>query len=86
MRVAILLKKAERENLSLKEDAAFFIAKHLRSNVRELEGALQKIVAFCSFHNKNPSLDIVREALKDIFTKKQIDCCERGAAIESLRL
>ncbi len=68
MRVAILLKKAERENLSLKEDAAFFIAKHLRSNVRELEGALQKIVAFCSFHNKNPSLDIVREALKDILS------------------
>ena len=68
MRVAILLKKAEREKLSLKEDAAFFIAKHLRSNVRELEGALQKIVAFCSFHNKSPSLDIVREALKDILS------------------
>ena len=68
MRVAILLKKAERENLSLTEEAAFFIAKHLRSNVRELEGALQKIIAFCTFHNKPPSLDIVREALKDLLS------------------
>ena len=68
MRVAILLKKAERENLLLTEEAAFFIAKHLRSNVRELEGALQKIIAFCTFHNKPPSLDIVREALKDLLS------------------
>ncbi len=68
MRVAILLKKAEREKLPLPEDAAFFIAKHLRSNVRELEGALQKIVAFCSFHNKSPSLEVVREALKDLLS------------------
>jgi chromosomal replication initiator protein len=68
MRVAILLKKAERENLQLTEEAAFFIAKHLRSNVRELEGALQKIIAFCTFHNKPPSLDIVREALKDLLS------------------
>ena len=68
MRVAILLKKAEKENLLLTEEAAFFIAKHLRSNVRELEGALQKIIAFCTFHNKPPSLDIVREALKDLLS------------------
>jgi len=68
MRVAILLKKAERENLPLTEESAFFIAKHLRSNVRELEGALQKIIAFCTFHNKPPSLDIVREALKDLLS------------------
>ena len=68
MRVAILLKKAAKENLSLAEDAAFFIAKHLRSNVRELEGALQKIEAFCSFHDKVPTLDVVREALKDLLS------------------
>ena len=68
MRVAILLKKAEKEKLLLTEEAAFFIAKHLRSNVRELEGALQKIIAFCTFHNKPPSLDIVREALKDLLS------------------
>ncbi len=68
MRVAILLKKAEKENLALTEESAFFIAKHLRSNVRELEGALQKIIAFCTFHNKPPSLEIVREALKDLLS------------------
>ena len=68
MRVAILLKKAEKESLPLPEDAAFFIAKHLRSNVRELEGALQKIEAYCSFHIKTPSLEVVRDALKDLLS------------------
>ncbi len=68
MRVAILLKKAEKEQLPLPEDAAFFIAKHLRSNVRELEGALQKIEAYCSFHNKTPTLEVVRDALKDLLS------------------
>ncbi|MAU43126.1 MAG: chromosomal replication initiator protein DnaA [Burkholderiaceae bacterium] len=68
MRVAILLKKAEKENLPLPEDAAFFIAKHLRSNVRELEGALQKIEAYCSFHMKTPSLEVVRDALNDLLS------------------
>ena len=68
MRVAILLKKAEKESLPLPEDAAFFIAKHLRSNVRELEGALQKIEAYCSFHTKAPTLEVVRDALKDLLS------------------
>ena len=68
MRVAILLKKAEKEHLPLPEDAAFFIAKHLRSNVRELEGALQKIEAYCSFHTKSPTLEVVRDALKDLLS------------------
>ncbi|MDA9689558.1 chromosomal replication initiator protein DnaA [Betaproteobacteria bacterium] len=68
MRVAILLKKAEKEHLPLPEDAAFFIAKHLRSNVRELEGALQKIEAYCSFHTKTPTLEVVRDALKDLLS------------------
>ena len=68
MRVAILLKKAEKEQLPLPEDAAFFIAKHLRSNVRELEGALQKIEAYCSFHTKTPTLEVVRDALKDLLS------------------
>src|SRR5208282_1774627 len=49
MRVAILLKKAEVEGHALPEEVAFFVAKHLRSNVRELEGALRKILAFSSF-------------------------------------
>jgi chromosomal replication initiator protein len=68
MRVAILLKKAESENVDLKEDVAFFIAKNLRSNVRELEGALRKIMAFSSFHGRVITVDVAREALKDLLS------------------
>ena len=66
MRVAILLKKAESEGAALQEDVAFFIAKNLRSNVRELEGALRKILAFASFHNRPINIELAREALKDV--------------------
>jgi chromosomal replication initiator protein len=66
MRVAILLKKAELERAELSEDVAFFVAKNLRSNVRELEGALRKILAFASFHGRPLSIDLAREALKDL--------------------
>jgi chromosomal replication initiator protein len=66
MRVAILLKKAELEHADLAEDVAFFVAKNLRSNVRELEGALRKILAFASFHGRPLSIDLAREALKDL--------------------
>jgi len=68
MRVAILLRKAETEALPLEEDVAFFIARQLRSNVRELEGALRKIVAYCHFHQAPPSLDHVKEALRDLLS------------------
>ena len=68
MRVAILMKKAELENFTLNEEEAFFIAKQLRSNVRELEGALKKIIAYCGFHQKSASLESVREALKDLLS------------------
>jgi chromosomal replication initiator protein len=68
MRVAILLKKAETEGLQLQEDVAFFIAKNLRSNVRELEGALRKLLAFASFHQRPVSVEMAREALKDILS------------------
>jgi len=66
MRVAILLKKAEIERAELSEEVAFFIAKNLRSNVRELEGALRKILAFASFHGRPLSVELAREALKDL--------------------
>lgn len=65
MRVAILLRKADIEKFPLNEEEAFFIARHLRSNVRELEGALRKVIAFCHFHSRAASLDTVREALRD---------------------
>lgn len=66
MRVAILLKKAELEKLALTEDVAFFVAKQIRSNVRELEGALKRVQAFTRFHNVGISLDVAKEALKDL--------------------
>jgi chromosomal replication initiator protein len=68
MRVAILMKKALAEGLPLSEDVAFFVAKHLRSNVRELEGALRKILAYVRFHGKEITIEIAKEALKDLLS------------------
>ncbi len=68
MRVAILLKKAEQQKVDLSDDVAFFVAKHMRSNIRELEGALRRIMAFASFHNKLITMDVVREALRDMIS------------------
>lgn len=66
MRVAIVLKKAEAEAVALSEEIAFFIAKHIRSNVRELEGALKKVLAFARFTGRELSLELAKEALRDI--------------------
>ena len=66
MRVAILKKKAENESVPLRDDVAFMIAKNLRSNVRELEGALKKVLAFARFHGREITLELAKEALKDI--------------------
>lgn len=68
MRVAILLKKAQQEEVSMSDDVAFFVAKHLRSNVRELEGALRKILAYSRFHGKEITIDVVKDALKDLLS------------------
>jgi chromosomal replication initiator protein len=72
MRVAILLKKAEQIQLGMPSDVAFFIAKQLRSNVRELEGALKKVAAFSTFHNQAITLDLVKEALKEILSVSRV--------------
>ncbi len=66
MRVAILKKKAEADRIELCDDVAFLIAKNLRSNVRELEGALKKVLAFARFHGKDITLELAKEALKDL--------------------
>jgi chromosomal replication initiator protein len=66
MRVAILLKKAESEGVVLNEEVAFFIAKHIRSNVRELEGALKRVLAYSRFNNIPVSVSSAKEALKDL--------------------
>ncbi|MBT7407358.1 MAG: chromosomal replication initiator protein DnaA [Nitrosomonadales bacterium] len=66
MRVAILLKKAEQNKVGLPEDVAFFVAKQIRSNVRELEGALNRIVAMSNFMNVSISTALAKESLKDL--------------------
>ncbi|XZG70276.1 chromosomal replication initiator protein DnaA [Chitinibacteraceae bacterium HSL-7] len=66
MRVAILMKKAEREHFKLDHAVAFFIAKNVRSNVRELEGALKRVMAFARFTNQAMTVETAREALRDI--------------------
>jgi chromosomal replication initiator protein len=66
MRVAILLAKAASVGMRLDEQVAFFIAKHIRSNVRELEGALKRILAFANFHGQEITLPMTKEALRDL--------------------
>ena len=66
--VAILLVKAELESFALPEEVAFFICENIRSNVRELEGALRKIIATSRFTGVEPSIDMARECLKDLLS------------------
>ncbi|MBU2711685.1 chromosomal replication initiator protein DnaA [Zooshikella harenae] len=65
-RVAILMKKAEQIKVNLPHDSAFFIAQRIRSNVRELEGALKRVVASAKFMGRDITLDLIRESLKDL--------------------
>jgi len=80
MRVAILLAKAQSENAKLDENVAFFIAKQVRSNVRELEGALKRVIAFSRFHEKPITLELVKEALRDL-----IASTSRMVSIENIQ-
>jgi len=66
MRITVLQKKAEAEGILLQDEVALFIAKHLRSNVRELEGALKRVLAYSSFHNRPVTLKLTRKALADL--------------------
>lgn len=66
MRVAILKKKAHQVSVDLPDDAAFFIAQRIRSNVRELEGALKRVIASAHFTGRSIDVELVREALKDL--------------------
>lgn len=74
MRMAILKKKAEAEHISISDEVSFLIAKNLRSNVRELEGALNRVVAYARFHGREINLEVAKEALRDIIgaTNRQI--------------
>ncbi len=68
MRVAILINKAQVEGIVMPEEVAFFVAKNVRSNVRELEGALRKILAYSRFNQKEISILLAREALRDLLS------------------
>jgi len=80
MRVAIILKKAEALNARVPEEVAFYIAKHLRSNVRELEGALNSVLAFANFSAREVSLDLAKEALRNI-----VSAHDRQITIENIQ-
>jgi chromosomal replication initiator protein len=68
MRVAILITKARNEGTEMPEEVAFFVAKNVRSNVRELEGALRKILAYSRFNQKDISIQLARDALRDLLS------------------
>lgn len=70
MRVAILINKAKAEGSPMPEDVAFFVAKNVRSNVRELEGALRKILAYSRFNQKDISIALAKDALRDLLSIK----------------
>lgn len=65
-RAAILINKAEQSGMDLSKDAAFFIAQRIRSNVRELEGALKRVMAHAQFTGRTIDIDLIRESLKDL--------------------
>ncbi|MDX6917027.1 chromosomal replication initiator protein DnaA [Pectobacterium carotovorum] len=70
-RVAILMKKADENDIRLPGEVAFFIAKRLRSNVRELEGALNRVIANANFTGRSITIDFVREALRDLLALQE---------------
>ncbi|GGO66806.1 chromosomal replication initiator protein DnaA [Bowmanella pacifica] len=70
-RVAILMRKAVENRIHLPDEVAFFIAKRLRSNVRELEGALNRVIANANFTGRPITIDFVREALRDLLALQE---------------
>jgi chromosomal replication initiator protein len=78
--VAILLKKAEVDGVFLPHDAAFFIGERIRSNVRELEGALRRVIANSTFTGREISVEQVRESLKDLISLQ-----DRQVGIENIQ-
>jgi chromosomal replication initiator protein len=79
-RVAILLKKAEQMGVQVGHDVAFFIAQRIRSNVRELEGCLKRVVASARFTGRPIDLELVKEALKDLLALQ-----ERQISIDNIQ-
>ncbi|MEP7205361.1 MAG: chromosomal replication initiator protein DnaA [Casimicrobiaceae bacterium] len=80
MRVAILLAKAAATRIKLDEQVAFFVAKHIRSNVRELEGALKRVAAYSNFHGQEITLPVAKDALRDLLAVQN-----RQVSIENIQ-
>jgi chromosomal replication initiator protein len=80
MRVAILINKSRQEGTEMPEEVAFFVAKRIRSNVRELEGALRRVLATSRFTGRPVTLELAREALKDLLAAQ-----ERLVTIENIQ-
>lgn len=79
-KVAIIKKKAERQNISIPDNVALYIASKIRSNIRELEGALIRLIAFCSLKGSEITLQMAQETLHDIFGSD-----ERSVTIEMIQ-
>ena len=83
-RAAILMNKAELSGVSLPYEAALFIAQRLRSNVRELEGALKRVIAHANFKGQEIDVELIKEALRDLFALQEklvtIDNIQRSVA------
>ena len=79
-RIAILRKKAEREGVTTPDNVTYFIAEKIRSNIRELEGALIRVAAYAKLVGKDVSLDLVKEVLKDVLRE-----IERKVTIELIQ-
>ncbi|MFK4753962.1 chromosomal replication initiator protein DnaA [Oceanobacter antarcticus] len=79
-RVAILMKKAEQSGVHLPDDAAFFVAQRIRSNVRELEGALKRVIASAQFTGSEINLPFIKESLKDLLALQ-----ERQVSIDNIQ-
>jgi len=83
-RIAILRKKTERNSIILPEDVMYFIAERIKTNIRELEGAIIKVIAYASLENKKISVDLVKDVLKDVLfgeeKKISIDLIQKKVA------
>jgi chromosomal replication initiator protein len=71
MRVAILMRKAEQHAATLPENVAFYLAEQLRANVRELEGALKKVIAHSNYYSRPITLELVKEAVRDMLSSRR---------------
>lgn len=79
-RVAILMKKADQAGIVLPADAAFFVAQRIKSNVRELEGALKRVIASAQFMNRRIDVELVKESLKDLLALQ-----DRQVSLENIQ-